>query len=361
MLQMWTIRSSSTRLSGGFPLAGTRDGGASSKQNPSTTSHTSSSPIYINVQVNRTPQHAIIDTGSAVTIINQQLLKKIYHKKFIYKQKIHKSANCTSVNIIGEIQLEIKIHGHKTLIIADVATNLVTDLLLGNDWIKENNVIIDSPQQRILMVNKHYRIIASTPFVEPPDFHFPVFLIDQITLPPHSEQCIDVKIPSLFSNINNAMFESTPNLYSKKILTANALTRVHDSKTKIIIINANNHQRTLPKNTRLGTISYQAEPTICLVLPITSDRRNVQFSDRSDIRSAFTNGRNDHTNTGRSCDLPSSKRKVRFTDPSCRNSTMLIKNINVMLVKNNFYLVTIYNNTYVKNVFHQKFENKSRN
>ena len=135
-------------MSAGFLLAGTRDGGASSnkKQNPSITNYTSSissSPIYINVQVNNKQQHAIIDTGSAVTIINQQLLKKIDHKKFFNNPKIHKSANCTSINIIGEIQLEVKIQGYKTSIIADVAANLVTDLLLGNDWIQQNNVIIN--------------------------------------------------------------------------------------------------------------------------------------------------------------------------------------------------------------------------
>ncbi|CAF1163210.1 unnamed protein product [Didymodactylos carnosus] len=174
-----------------FSLTGTRDGGHSSIQNPSITFHKSSSPIYIKVQVNQTPQHAI----SAVTIIHQQLLKKIHHKKFIYKRKIHASTSCTSVNIIGEIHLEIKIQGHQTWIIADVATNLVTDLLLGTDWITQNSVIIDSPQQRIILVNKCHQVIAYTPFVEPPDIRFPVFLIDQITFPPYSEQCIDVAVP----------------------------------------------------------------------------------------------------------------------------------------------------------------------
>ncbi|CAF1376911.1 unnamed protein product, partial [Didymodactylos carnosus] len=169
-----------------FSLTGTRDGGHSSIQNPSITSHKSSSPIYIK-EVNQTPQHAIIDTGSAGIIIHQQLLK-IHHKKFIYKRKIHASASCTSVNIIGEIHLEIKIQGHKTWIVADVATNLVTDLLLGTDWIKQNRVIIDSPQQRVNLVNKCHKIIAYTPFVEPPDIRFPVFLI---ALPSYSEQCID--------------------------------------------------------------------------------------------------------------------------------------------------------------------------
>ncbi|CAF3962886.1 unnamed protein product, partial [Rotaria sp. Silwood1] len=164
---------------------GARDGGDSSnlKQNPSTIFSIPSklsSSIFIYVQVNNRQQHAIIDTGSAVTIINQQLLKEIYHKKFIYRKKSHKSANCTSINIIGEIEVEVKIQGHKTLILADVATNLVTELLLGNDWITENNVIIHSPQQRILLTDKYRRIIATTPFIKPPDVQLPTLLIDEI-------------------------------------------------------------------------------------------------------------------------------------------------------------------------------------
>ena len=185
-------------MSAGFLLAGTRDGGDSSnkKINPSLINiipSQSSNPIYINVQVNNKRQHAIIDTGSAVTIINQQLLKKIYHKKFIYKRKLHKSANCSSINIIGEVELEIKIQGHKTFILADVATNLITDLLLGNDWITSNNVIIDSPQRHIFLTDQYRRMVATAPFITPPDFQSPVLLIDEITLPPYSEKCINVK------------------------------------------------------------------------------------------------------------------------------------------------------------------------
>ncbi|CAF4459539.1 unnamed protein product, partial [Rotaria magnacalcarata] len=182
---------------GCFLLAGTRDGGHSSKlkQHPSTNYNITSkfsSPIFINVQVNGKRQHAIIDTGSAVTIINQQLLKNIHHKKFMYKHKSHKSANSTSINIIGEIQLEIKIQGHTTLILADVATNIISDLLLGNDWIAENNVIVDSPQRHIFLTDKYYQIIATTPFIKPPDIHLPILLIDEITLPPYSEKLINV-------------------------------------------------------------------------------------------------------------------------------------------------------------------------
>ncbi|CAF4587035.1 unnamed protein product, partial [Rotaria sp. Silwood2] len=301
-----------------FLLTGTRDGGDSSniKQNPSTTNFIPSklsSPIFINVQVNRKQQHAIIDTGSAVTIINKKLLKNIHHKKFVYKQKLHKSANSTSINIIGEIQLEIKIQGYKTLILADVATNLITDLLLGNDWITENNVIIDSPRQCIFLIDKYYRTVATALFIKPTDLQLPVLLTDELTLPPYSEKLINVKTLSSMNNTTDALFEPAQNLYSKRILLTNAILKVENNTSQIMIINANDHQRTLSKNTKLGYISYQSELNSYLILPVLSEEDNHQTTQSK----SFVYKRNNTRKSG-SCDLLSQwKRKVQVTDFTC--------------------------------------------
>ena len=251
-------------MSEGFLLAGTRDGGDSSniKQNPSITNILSSkirTPIYVHVNVNNKRQHAIIDTRSAVTIINQQLLKTIFHKKFVDKQKSHQSANSTNINIIGEIELEIKIQGHKTFILADVATNLVTDLLLGNDWISGNNVIIDTPQRKIIITNEYRRILATAAFFDPPNLQLPVLLTEEITLPPYSERCIDVEIGRSGNKITEGLFEPAVNFHSKQILITHTLVKIDENRTRIMIINANDRYRTLSKNTRLGCVTSQAE------------------------------------------------------------------------------------------------------
>ncbi|CAF4803070.1 unnamed protein product, partial [Rotaria socialis] len=262
---------------GCFRLAGIRDGSHSSNNKyPSTINYTSSTlltPIYINVQVNNKHHQAIVDTGSAVTIINQQLLKNIYHKDFIYKAKSHKSANCSSINIIGEIQLEIKVHGFKTLIVADVSTNLITDLLLGNDWITQNNVIIDSPQQHIFLIDKNRRILTTTPFIKPSHLQLPVLLTDEITIPPYSEKCININILSPMINIPEALFEPATYLYPKQILLTNALIKLEDNRSYVMIINANDRQKTLSKNTHLGYISYQSEQNNYPILPVISQKR----------------------------------------------------------------------------------------
>jgi hypothetical protein len=116
-------------------------------------SHKKTAPVSVFVRIlcNNTPQQALIDTGSAITIIHEQLLNKIPHKQFIQKPKNHVSANCSTVDIIDEIILEININGIITQTIADVATNLVTDLILGMDWIQSNQVYIMTPEKRIMI------------------------------------------------------------------------------------------------------------------------------------------------------------------------------------------------------------------
>lgn len=241
-------------MSEGFLLAGTHDGGDSStfNKNPSITNTLSSKilyPIYVQVEVNNKRQHAIIDTGSAVTIINQQFLKKIHHKKFIHKRKSHRSANSTNINIIGEIELEIKVQGHKTFILADVAANLVTDLLLGNDWISGNNVIIDTPQRQIIITDRYRRTLATANFIEPPEYRLPVLLTEEITVPPYSERCVNVKIEENGNKITEGLFEPIENLQSKQILLTHAILNIERNQSQLMIMNMNNYHRTLSKHT----------------------------------------------------------------------------------------------------------------
>ncbi|CAF1402909.1 unnamed protein product [Rotaria sordida] len=297
---------------------GTCDGGhSSSKENPSTTNYTSptsSTPIHIKVQVNNKQHQAIVDTGSAVTIINQQLLKTIYHKEFIHKKKLHKSANCSSINIIGEIQLEIKIQGYKTLILADVATNLITDLLFGNDWITANNVIIDSPQQCIYFTDNKQNILATAIFVKPAHLQLPVLLTDKITLRPHSEKYVNIKVLSPTMNISEALFEPAAYLNSKQILLTNALIKLEDNRSQVMILNANDRQKTLSKNTSLGYITYQSKANNYLILPVLTKNK----TDRSTpITSNFY--RRNNSFVSRSW-IPSmnNKRKVQSTNFTCQ-------------------------------------------
>ncbi|CAF1291014.1 unnamed protein product [Rotaria magnacalcarata] len=83
-----------------------------------------------------------------------------------FYKKSNGCSNCSTLNVIGETTLEINISGLKTEVIADVVANLVTDLILGSDWIQRNNVYILTPEQRIMIQSKDKEV--STPLIRPP-------------------------------------------------------------------------------------------------------------------------------------------------------------------------------------------------
>ena len=228
---------------------------------PKSSITTTFNPIFVKILCNNTPQEALIDTGSAITIIHQNLLNKIPHEKFIEKPKNHLSASCSSVDIIGETLLTININGTTTQIIADVATNLITNLILGSDWIQSNNVYILTPERRIMIRKKGKQV--STPFVKPPLLNYPVTLINHITLPPFSEQIIEARLQH--GNMIDVLFEPNPKLQNKALFIASTLLNVQNEKININIINATDKQQTLSEGTKMGVVT-QISTSVGLII-----------------------------------------------------------------------------------------------
>ena len=184
-----------------------------------------------------------------MTIIHQSLLNKIPHKKFKRKTENHLSASCATVDIIGETLLEINMNGMQTQVRADIATNLITNLILGNDWIQSNNVYILTPERRIMIKQRGREV--SAPFIKPPTLNVPVTLVNHITIPSFAERIVEAEVQR--GNTMDVLFEPNPRLQQKALFTANALIGVKSNRVKISIINATNRQQTLSEGTELGT------------------------------------------------------------------------------------------------------------
>ncbi|CAF1228015.1 unnamed protein product [Rotaria sp. Silwood1] len=212
---------------------------------------TTFTPISVKIICNNTPQKALIDTGSAITIIHQHLLNDIPHEKLIPKTINHLSGNCSTLNIIGEIPLEINVNGIKTTTIADVTTNLVTNLILDSDWIQSNNVYILTPEQQIMIRRRGKEV--SIPFVKPPLLNYLASLINYITLPPFSEKIVEAKVQP--NNITDVLFEPNSRLKNKALFTGNALLNIENRTIEISIINAMNRQQTLSEGIKLGIVT----------------------------------------------------------------------------------------------------------
>ena len=124
------------------------------------------SPVYIKLRVNDEPTEIIADTGSAISIIHSYFLKTIEHKNFICKTRTCQTANSISLNIIGQIELEIKLSHITTTVTVYVASDLITSIVFGNDWINLHDVHLFGDQKRLTIPDQNNQLIA-VPYITP--------------------------------------------------------------------------------------------------------------------------------------------------------------------------------------------------
>ncbi|CAF3930819.1 unnamed protein product, partial [Rotaria magnacalcarata] len=168
----------------------------------------------------------IIDTGSAISIIHSTFLKTIPHQSFKYQVQQFRTANSTPLNIIGGIKLKINTKSITTYINAYVATNLITSMLLGNDWINTNHVHLFGDKNDLTIPDQHDNRIT-IPYVEPSSTNYSALLVNQVSLPPNSQTLVD--ITCRIHNANNLMFEPKLNHASKFIFIPNSLINIQNN------------------------------------------------------------------------------------------------------------------------------------
>ena len=219
----------------------------------SSSSSLSSKPFFIRAQINHTYHNILLDTGSSITIIHNRFLQRIYHNTFEPWQNPHISANCTTITIIGKVQLEIKINGLSTFVTASVASSLVTDILGGTDWLKQCVLCLDISTRRLTLHDDTGQTTTTSLIQSNNTSCCTVRLLNQITIPQYSESIIKATVH--FANSSSLLFEPPPSFNQKATVLPTALIKVNNSQTHLTIINITNHPFTLPPNTCLGTAS----------------------------------------------------------------------------------------------------------
>ena len=245
---MWRPTPFHSLLSTGFQLTGNRDGRYPSYEQPSTIS--ANNPMLIRVQVNNTRTFAILDTGSISTIIHYSFLQQIKHYGFTPIRRSYSSANCSPITIIGETLLQIKVNNICTYIKAVIASQLVTNILLGTDWISRYVISIHLPLKQIIIRDKQ-GYSTKTSILTLHRSTVRVSLTNHITIAPYSELIVDVHIDQ--STPADLLFEPSSMFTRKAIYIPRSIIHVNRNHSKLLILNTSDHPFTLSKNTCLGT------------------------------------------------------------------------------------------------------------
>jgi len=257
---MWTNRSLTTILPVSFKrITGTAyDGPApDNNKNPSI-------PLIVSLQVNHKFINAMVDTGSANSIIHINTLYKLIHRPYIkYQKNIYRTANNSELRTIGLVKLKINIKNIPTFILAEVAIDLCTSLVLGNDWIRQNGIDIITTKQCIRKRRGLY--VVTVPFSTYDQETYTVSSIHHIHILPEQEMMIPVRVR--IKNADTVVFTPSENIIAKKgILIPHALLKIEGGLTWITIMNANESSQYLNTKMILGTVSFPTATSISLPL-----------------------------------------------------------------------------------------------
>ncbi|CAF3099719.1 unnamed protein product [Rotaria sp. Silwood2] len=237
------------------------------------------SPLpFIFIPVNNMYIKALVDTGATRTIIQQEALNRIRHKRvYPAQQCYHLADGASSLSIIGYVDLEIRIQHVRTYVTAAVAKSLSCPLILGQDWITYYHVDYNSSTNRLSVYNN----IASVPIERVDKTTFPVRLVQQIVLEPKSEHVVEVHVP--ISSSSAVLFHPNQKIHQiKSIIIPHSLLHVDKYVTKLTIYNPNMYSCRLPANTNVGTIkSLSSGDTISNVIDSNIDTTTMLTDDNN--------------------------------------------------------------------------------
>ena len=149
---------------------------------------------YVNLNVGDRVIKSLVDTGADVSVLNLKMFRSLPKNrilKFCKRQK--HEINITGVtgnnlNIVGKADVELYLNKTKIVISVYVAENIKQNLILGNDILRQYEILVDIKHNCIVFQNK---II---PFSNCGDHIFSVSLIKRITVPRYSQWTVPVRI-----------------------------------------------------------------------------------------------------------------------------------------------------------------------
>lgn len=95
----------------------------------------------------RLSENVLLDSGSSVSLINEDMYKKLKSNNLVKEIKevnvSCKSAINNNIDIMGQCSIKVRIHNFSWNVECLIARNLVWKVILGSDFIKNSNMVLD--------------------------------------------------------------------------------------------------------------------------------------------------------------------------------------------------------------------------
>ena len=183
--------------------------------------------LYLTVRFDSQRVSALVDTGSSVNIISEQLYNSLpYSKKFNFKSDVSDSivlANNEKVAIVGTAVVKMNISGVNHNVFTYILKLSSHPIILGTNYLMENKMVLDFSQ--MTAVPKKAK----------------VYCTKRITIMPNTETIIWGKVPSNILYGKQGICTSSKHILSKGLIASKAVVSVSQNRqVPVKILNPNN-------------------------------------------------------------------------------------------------------------------------
>ena len=229
-------------------------------------------PIILNVEIGDKIYEALVDTGASVSVINYDVVKSI-------SCGIHRRGQCTPINVclsVGErssfqlkefVEIQFKLEGKTMLYRFYVMPNLTNEIILGMDWLTDQQALVDVLNKSILLNPKVKR---SPPLSLPDDKDSTLSFgaIETMTVyckkftyfSPDANSIVkfNARVPD-----GDYLFEPNKTMQLKKLmLFPHAVITIRNGKGFTYAVNPMKERKFLVKSTQLGSLVPVNSPIV---------------------------------------------------------------------------------------------------
>ena len=209
---------------------------------------------YLVLKINGKPLRGLIDTGSGSTLIKTALAKQLKLPITPVQQgqlSCLFAAEGSRLKIEGGTDITFNVSGLLIMHTVYVVTNIAESLILGSDFLSDNQIIIDYSNKIVSLCSD----LVRAPLICNSDHQHVARLSQTICIQPGSEKIVQIKCSPPFSNCD-VLIEGLPALQFQKFAVARTIcTTDKQSHTVARILNCLPETLVLRKGTRIATVN----------------------------------------------------------------------------------------------------------
>jgi predicted aspartyl protease len=229
--------------------------------------------------VGRVPVRALVDTGAAVSMVEQRFYDKICKANVPMESKRrrytkHFGADKTPIAVTKDFETELKLNNLSIPVTLSVVDKLGFDLILGMGFFRQTQAVVDIRQKLLTLYGGLTPVPISTSTGD-----IAVVTASVVKVPPLSEAVFSVRPKSKLTK-GNFLIEGSLEIPCRALMVARTLVRAPADYYPCRVMNPTSKTMTLAKGTAIGTIAPVTPEVQSSIMKPTSDKPTLSIEQQ---------------------------------------------------------------------------------